>query len=542
MQERESKKSQSDQKVGSRGADSGTAEDAPRIRISKRLYALNAFSSVAAKLINISIFVGLFSYLSAKVETDEFSLYPIAQSIGLFLPFFSELFTNALARYTLGSLSKKDSVAVGQIVSSAAMALVASCLPAALLCALLLADLRWLRIPPGLFEQARWVLVLIFGQFAVATMAAPFSVGLFACQRYVLINLLNLAQQCLRLGLIALFFWTGGPRIVFIFAAGFLAAATTHLLRVYTSLRLVPELKFRFGSFRWHWVRQLASFGGWTMLARIADYVRFNIDPLLVTWMTGSAMLAVVYGASNAAVNGLNLILAAVLGPMTPPFVIAYARGGIPGIRENFLKCSRYMLWIALGLSLPVFVFSPQIARIWLGGQYEQAAAAIRILMLVYPFAYAVGMLPTIAISTAKVKRWSCNVFAIQSLKIGIAFLAVRHFGWHLTGVATATLTAMAAGVIFLQLPLLLKITEVKFSRYFMDVLAVGATPWALCLWPGFAIANLFAPKSVFELISCVAANMVLYSFFVLVVAARTDKDRLHSALRYLHSLKRKTS
>ena len=56
-----------------------------KVVISKKLVLVNAFSGVAARVINIGILLWLYQYLLKKISVEEYSLYPVLMSSIVFL-------------------------------------------------------------------------------------------------------------------------------------------------------------------------------------------------------------------------------------------------------------------------------------------------------------------------------------------------------------------------------------------------------------------------------------------------------------------------
>lgn len=57
-----------------------------KVEISKRLVLVNSASAVATRIINMSVLVWLYQFLLRRIDPQEYSLYPVATSVMLFVP------------------------------------------------------------------------------------------------------------------------------------------------------------------------------------------------------------------------------------------------------------------------------------------------------------------------------------------------------------------------------------------------------------------------------------------------------------------------
>jgi len=145
------------------------------IEISRRLAAINSASSVARKVLVMTVMVWLQQYLVRHLSLEEYALFPVLMAFLLFFPLATNIFTAGLRRYITDAYAKGDEETVSEIVSTMTpiLAAVAGVLLAAgLTCAYHIDSL--LEIAPGLEGDARFMftLLIVGAAFRVPVMAS----------------------------------------------------------------------------------------------------------------------------------------------------------------------------------------------------------------------------------------------------------------------------------------------------------------------------------------------------------------------------------
>lgn len=75
----------------------------PKVEISERLVLLDSASSIATRMLSLSLFVCLQQHFLKRIPLEEFSLLPVLYSIMMFAPYITTTLTGGLGPYITAS-------------------------------------------------------------------------------------------------------------------------------------------------------------------------------------------------------------------------------------------------------------------------------------------------------------------------------------------------------------------------------------------------------------------------------------------------------
>lgn len=450
-----------------------------RVIISKRLLAVNMASSVAAKILNITVLVWLNQYLLKQIGAEEYSLYPVTISIMAFGPLLSAILTSGLGRYTLNAYARDDDEEVTRIVSTM--------FPILLGVGVLVAASGWwmaaniervLSINPPQLKDARWMIGLMFLSLAIRLPLAPFGTGLFIRQRFVLDNLISVGSEFLRIGLLLLLIFLLEARVIWVVVAMTAAELSRLLIRQVISRKLVPSLRFSPKLIEWNRSRELISFGSWNLVAKTADTIRTSADPLILNKMAGAFEVSCFYLGSTVS-SQINQAAALVLQPVLPTLVTMDALEDKKRLRSAFLRSGRYGVWVAMLIAGPLIVFHREVIALYVGEAYAKAGTVMMLLLLLVPMIFSAVLLPSLAFAKAQVRRLAIYEMIFQSANLILTLFLVGGLKWGAVGSATATLVTTTLGGLFLTVPLALKLADVSLRKWLSETFYPGIVPAA---------------------------------------------------------------
>ena len=241
--------------------------------VSQRLVAINAASSVGARLLNVTVLLWMYQYLLTRISPEEFAVYAVLMAVMGFAPLFFSVFTGGVSRYIVEAYALGQPRRVAEITSSILPLLGAASatfLMAGLVVAAFIEDV--LKIAPGMVDTARLMLCLLVANYALQILTLPFTTGFHVRQRFVELNMLGILRDLLRIILLVTLLVGIGPSVLWVVVASVISDQAYLAATVYRSLQLVPEVRFKAKLFRWETGRKLISFGLWTTLGELANY------------------------------------------------------------------------------------------------------------------------------------------------------------------------------------------------------------------------------------------------------------------------------
>lgn len=496
-----------------------------KVEISKRLVLINSASSVATQLINISVLVWLHQYLLGRISPEEYSILPVVMAVMVFVPLLTVILTSGLGRYIVEAYAKGDERRVTQIVSTM--------FPLLLGAGVLVLALGWtfawhvgriLTIAPGRLWDARIMMTLLIFSAAIRIPLAPFGVGMYVRQKFVLSNCIRLCIQLLRIALLFVLLLGISTRVLWVVVASVSANLCSLPVTLTISCRLVPALRFRICEIRWKLVRELVTFGTWSFLGGLAYRIRQSADPIILNKLAG-AIDVTCFHIGSLCQRQIETGLDTVLGPVGPPLTAMHAKGNKDQLRNAYLRIGRYALWLVLALAVPLMIYARELITLYVGEKYIDATTVLILLLALYPLRLGNLMLWKLAHAKAQMGPATWRAILNQSVNLGLTIYLV---GWLNMGAIGAALSSMVVGamsLVLLTCPLGLRMANVKFIRWVEETLCPGWLPSVAggAVWVLLRI--LVYPQSWLSLGGCFACGLLCY-VVVLFVFCLQPQDR----------------
>jgi len=483
----------------------------PSVEISKRLLLVNSASSVAARIISMSVVVWLQQYLLKRISAEEYSLLPVLSSVIVFLPLLTVVFSAGLSRYATEAYARGDERRVTQIVSTMLPLHLAAGLVLLLAGGLLtLYTDSVLNIAPGHLGEARLMMALMVLSVAVPFMVAPYSVGLYVRQKFILSSALGVGQELLRLTLLFVLIFGVSVSVVWVVVASVGANMAGLAVNQVISRRLVPALKFRASEIRWAMARELTGFGGWSVLGSLSEMVRMSSIPIILNWLATAVEVNCWY-IGFLPYTYVQQACGLVAGPLMPQLTAMHAVGSKDRLQSAYLRGNRYALWLTMAMAVPLMVFHREVILLYVGEKYAAAGTVMLLTLAVIPSVLGNVMMPNVGIAMARVRGFSVLGMLTQLLNLGLAIYLVGFHGMGAKGAAVATFISMGVAWPILNWPLGLKLTEVSMRRFLRESFLPGIVPSLLTAVAMIPLWLWVRPTSWAMLGACTGVGMVVY-------------------------------
>jgi O-antigen/teichoic acid export membrane protein len=129
-------------------------------------------------------------------------------------------------------------------------------------------------------------------------------------------------------------------------------------------------------------LRRVLSFGGWVLVSNSVTPMLLYFDRFALGSIVGLAAVGF-YTAPYEGVTRMLLVPVSLIGSLLPALTSIEARGERERFGELTATSMRTLLAVMAAPLSIVFVFAPELLRVWLGAQYsEQSAMALRILAI----------------------------------------------------------------------------------------------------------------------------------------------------------------
>jgi len=509
-----------------------------RARIDKGLVLVNSATSVAYRLLSLSVLVWLQQFLLSRISPEEYALYPAIVGLLACSTVLGEFLSGGASRYLTEAYARGDDERVSGVISSLLPVLVGAGLLFCALGGLLVWRLTgFLQVEPALLGDARTMTALLVLDVVVQLVLAPFVAGLHVRQRFVLSNAIQLGQECLRLLLLFGLLFGAGTRVLWVVVASVAASQVGTLVRAVCACRLVPSLRFRISRFRWSTTRELMGFGAWTSLGTVANMLRYAAPPLLLNHL-GSAVQVSSYYLGSLVVKNLHQLMLFATVPLQPVLTTLHATGQERRMGQLYLRGGRVSLWLTMLPATILLVFSSEIVALYTEPQYADTATVLVLLLSTFPFVYSVALQYRIAVARARIRAFFLWALVFQLLSLAGMFVALLVFDAGAIGVALAEMVAAVVGHVLVFWPMGLLLGRVSMADFVRRTLKPGLVPTCVAIVVGMALRRAHSPVSWLELgffASLMgAAYLLALGLFCLEPADRDDLQRVWTRIRPL--------
>jgi len=497
------------------------------IEISRRLAAINSASSVARKVLVMTVMVWLQQYLVRHLSLEEYALFPVLMAFLLFFPLATNIFTAGLRRYITDAYAKGDEETVSEIVSTMTpiLAAVAGVLLAAgLTCAYHIDSL--LEIAPGLEGDARFMFTLLIVGAAFRVLVSHLGLGFHLRQRFLLRNVIGLGAEILRTVLLFALLFGVSLQVKWVVVSMVLANVLELLVVTKISFDLAPALRYRLRPVRFAVAGPLLTFGGWSLLTQISLLIRESADMIILNKLSTETQVTAFAQGSLVDTHVRHTYFEAT-SSVQPAVTAMNATGQDERLRFTYHKLCRYSLWALMLPTVPVVVFRHELVDFYLqekAGLLASAATVMALLMarvvVIFPNA-TLGMIATAKAELKPVALRACAI-SVSNLLLTLYLVGVRDMGAVGSALSTVIVTAIGAPALFWTLGL--RLTGSRFGPWFRRSVWPGLLPGLVAL-PVWALLQRAWPATGWLTLGVAfAAGALVYAAALVGLAMRPDE------------------
>jgi len=440
-------------------------------------------------------------------------------AVMVFVPLLTPLLIGGLGRYVTEAYARRDKERITQIVSTMFPLL----LGMAVLILVIGAVFSWyvdrvLTIAPDLVWDARLMTLLLVFSTTLRMSLAPFGVGMYVRQRFVLSNSIDLGVQLLRIVLLGILLFGVSSRVLWVVVATVAANVIGLVAKTVVSRRLVPELTHKFGRFRKGLVKELVSFGVWNFASNLARTCSSSADKIILNKLA-SAVDVASFHLGSLPYQHLVIGWIQISGPLQPVMTAMHATGNKEKMKNTFLRGGRYALWSVMIVSLPLIIYRNDLIPLYLqekATMYANVAAVMALLLATLPFTMGNTMMWKIAYAEAKLPMvaWRRIVIEVARMALTLYLVGVKRMGAIAPAAAFFVVTVL--GEFLLNMPVGLRLANLTFKRWLGETLTPGLLPSLAGAAVWIALRYCIQPSTWLSLGICAALGCVLYGIVLL--------------------------
>lgn len=304
-----------------------------------------------------------------------------------------------------------------------------------------------------------------------------------------------------------------GFKVVALAWAILIASLPISAAYVYYAYKDLPFLRISWGKWEWSTVRILFSYSVFSLIARLADVLRFQVDTVLVASFVGLAAVTHYRIAGALTEYYMGIVMAAV-GVVTSVFSRQAGGKDFVALKKTFFFASKISVCISSFVGFGLLAWGKPFITRWMGPQYLDAYPCLVVLVL--GVMIALWQMPSVAllygISKHKFLALFTSVEALANLFLSL-FL-VRKYGMF--GVAFGTFLPMALVKLFVQPFYVCHVLAVSYSDYLRPMAKTLAFVACSLVIPALLTFHFAAPDYT-NLAALGTVSLICYSLPLLI-------------------------
>jgi O-antigen/teichoic acid export membrane protein len=281
--------------------------------------------------------------------------------------------------------------------------------------------------------------------------------------------------------------------------------------------------------------RELATFGGWFLVASVGVTMLYQVDKLLIGALLGVAAVTYYVVPGNLA-NRIQGFLGAATQVVFPASSALLTSGRHDALARLYRDGTRLTFLLAMTLGVPMAIFARHFLLHWLGPDFAERSTTVMVLLVgTYVLLGLTGVVWGLGFGAGLAKQNALFAVAMGAIDIALLFVLVGPYG--IEGAAFAYLASAALGVpalIVLVERRVVGLTGYEFVRQYARVLPAVAIQAVIGLVLVQAAVNLRLTLA--TMATTAAALPVLY--LLLGLATPGDRELLAQLIARLRRVR----
>jgi O-antigen/teichoic acid export membrane protein len=475
---------------------------------SKRSILTNAAVSAGGYAAQLGIAFYLCPLLVHGLGDRRYGMWSLVESILAYLTLFDLGVAASVVRYVSRLTATQDRAGVNRVVSTSVV-IFAAAGAAALLIALGIAfgALPCLGVPPELFAETRWMLVLLGVNLALGLPLHVFASVLDGLGRYPAKTAIGTTAVLLRIPLFLLVLHTGGGLVPLACALTGISLAE-HAALALAARYYLPGLRFSPASADRATFRTIRGYSLDAFLAMLAGRISFGTDAVVIALTLAPQYITFFAVAARLVEYGKSFLNSAIT-VLTPAVSTFEARGDTGAIRRVLFDSTRWALWLVLPLEAGLLLLGRPFLALWLGDFHAGRSYPV-LVILSLPLSLAISQAVSARILYGMGRlRWLSRAVMVEAFaNLIISLCLARPLGIEGVALGTAVPNVCMNVVLVAYICRTLEVRPLAYLR------RAFAAPLAAVLVPaGFWLVTLevLPPDGWGAFVAVGAAGVLLY-------------------------------
>ena len=260
-------------------------------------------------------------------------------------------------------------------------------------------------------------------------------------------------------------------------------------------------------------LRKILNFGGWAMVSQVVSPLLQYTERFMLSAMVATGTVTF-YVVPYEATSKMLVLSVGLVSALFPEMSEIYGSGGLSfDFKRLYNQSERILVFTFLPIGAFLFMFTPEVLRIWMGSSFAQSAGLVFEILSLAFLLNSIAQLPFTLLQAVGRSDLTGKIHLIElPIHFLVAFMLIRYFG--LVGAAGATLFRIVMDAALLYAFTSRKLgLRVSVSKDFWKNLGMPAS----CLIAGVVCMLLFqhdiAVKVVLSFISFLFYGLVVFKF-----------------------------
>lgn len=463
---------------------------------------------------------------------NDFGIYNVVGGVVTMFSILSNSLSSAISRFITYELGKENFTKLKNIFSTAVTIQITLAVAITLIAEIV--GLWFLNtkmnIPTERMEAANWTFQFSVITFVINLISVPYNAAIIAHEKMSAFAYISILEALLKLSIAFLIIISPIDKLIF-YAC--LICIISLIIRLIYGHYCKSHFKECTYSFYWDkdLLKQMFGFAGWNFIGSSSALLRDQGGNILINLLFGPAVNAargIAFQVNTATQN----FIASFTMALNPQITKSYASNNYDYMMKLVFKGARFSFYLLLILTLPIFLNTNYILKLWLGIVPEHTIQFIR-LILVFTLSESISQpLITAQHATGKIKNYQIIVGGLQMLNLPIAYLALKN------GAIPETIffVAIAISQICLIARLWMMKTSINlsilgfYSKVYLNILKVSLV--AIILPIGLSIYK--SDSITFFIMSSIVT--IVYTFLCIFFIG-CDKEEQMLALTKIHDI-----
>jgi len=364
-------------------------------RVAHRNAARDIAWNYAGYLYQISINLGLTSYVARYLAVPEYGLFLLVMSLSATLYLLDMGISSVLIQVYVAASVSAEGNRFNDLLSTTFWALTALGTAGVLIFAALASALPGpFNIPHEYLHEASVIFVIAALVIQVGLPTIALEQAYQARHRFDRINQIQLLIATLQL-VLSILVVAAGFRIVALAIVQLAVAAVRLLILALALPASVPQARLHFARFKWCELKPLLHLSKWAFVNNLCASL-FDIAAWTILGTLGSMREAAMFGLATKLPAQLRNLVDKGAHVALPLWSQASAESNHANLARTYLKVQKLVFGAVLPFVTLGCIFAQPLLRVWAGSQYSAAGLVMQWLLLAalsYAFAYASDLL-----------------------------------------------------------------------------------------------------------------------------------------------------